>query len=318
MMNQIMNVINLGIVLIDKHYTICEWNRWMEIHSGMKKETLMGTSLFNHYPHLSSGSFIRSCKSVLRFGNFVYYSQKLHGYMFPFPPLGYHAQEFDLMQQSCTLTPFRDEGGNITHIVITVQDVTESVYMEKSMKMLSQYDSLTGIHNRRYLDKRLKEEFIRYKRKQVPFAFIMMDIDDFKHINDTYGHQFGDRILLSLTGTCKDIIRGSDTLARFGGEEFSLILPDANETGAKSFAERARKKIASSMLPAENGDKVSVTVSIGITMTTREIEDIDQLIHQADCAMYESKRQGKNRVTLYSEIPVPKKNPKRNHGQPDF
>lgn len=302
MYKQVLDAINVGIVIIDSKYSVVEWNRWMEIQSNIKKEELLGSIIFNHYPHLSSPSFLRSCKSVLNFGNYVFYSQKLHNYLFPFPATGFHTKSFDYMQQSCTLTPIREENGEIEHIVITIQDVTESVYLERSLKMMTQQDSLTGIHNRRYLDKRLEEEMTHYRRKNRVFSLLMIDIDNFKLVNDNYGHQFGDIILKNIADISSSVIRGSDILARYGGEEFCVILPDTNKKGAYSFAERLRILVEEQKTLYEKKESVTVTISIGIAETTKSIETHEELLDQADTALYASKADGKNKVTVFSPM----------------
>jgi len=203
------------------------------------------------------------------------------------------------MQQSCTLTPIREDNGEINHIVITIQDVTESVYLERSLKIMTQQDSLTGIHNRRYLDKRLEEEMTHYKRKNRVFSILMIDIDNFKHVNDTYGHQFGDIILKEIASVSSSIIRGSDILARYGGEEFCIILPDTDKKGAYSFAERLRVLVEEQKQLYEKKENVTVTISIGIAETTKSIESPGELLSQADTALYTSKANGKNRVSVY-------------------
>ena len=301
MYKQVIEVINMGIVIIDRQYTITEWNRWMEIHSRIEKKDILGAFIFKRYPHLSSPSFLRSCKSVLSFGNYVYYSQKLHNYMFPMKPAGFHAGDFDFMQQSCTMTPVREENCKVTHIVITVQDVTENVYMEGTLRMMTQNDGLTGIYNRRYLDNRLQEEFNRFRRKGSIFSLLMMDIDNFKKVNDTYGHQFGDQVLKELAALSRSIIRGSDILARYGGEEFCIILPETDIAGAYAFAERIRKGINEKNIPDKNCRSVSVSISIGLTEIDSSMKDYGQLIDQADMAMYESKKNGKNCVSVFSK-----------------
>jgi GGDEF domain-containing protein len=222
---QVLDVINLGIVIIDSKYNIIRWNRWMEIHSQKGENEMVGSVLFKHYPHLSTPSFLRSCKSVLKFGNFVFHSQKLHNYLFPFKPTGFHVESFDFMQQSCTLTPLKNEKNEIGFIVITVTDVTENVYLEKSLKLMSQQDGLTKTFNRRYLDRRLEEEYTRFSRKGSVFCILMIDIDDFKNVNDSFGHQFGDIVLKEIAQIGKSIIRGSDLLARYGEKNSALSFP---------------------------------------------------------------------------------------------
>ena len=300
MTDQVLDVLNMGIVIIDGGYHIYEWNRWMEIQSGFSREEMKGTNLLNSYPRLSTPHFLRSCKAVMRFGNFVFFSQKLHNYLFPFQASGVYADYFEHMQQSCTMTPIR-ENGEITRIVITIQDVTENVYLERNLKDLTQQDSLTGVHNRRYLDKRLAEELVRFKRHGTLFSLILFDIDDFKMINDTYGHQFGDRILINMAGLCSTVIRGSDILARFGGEEFCIILADSAGSGAISFAERLRALVENQVTRFNNKTDVNVTISMGIAEVCPEIETMEQMLDRADIGMYRAKERGKNRVVLYQE-----------------
>jgi diguanylate cyclase (GGDEF)-like protein len=200
------------------------------------------------------------------------------------------------------MTPLRDEEGLITNIIITVQNVTEKVFLEKSLKAMVLEDGLTGIHNRRYLDKRLEEEFFRFKRNGRSLSLIMLDIDNFKHINDTYGHPFGDTVLKELAKTCKSITRGSDILARFGGEEFCFILPESETKGASVFGERLRRAIADLRIKYEESNKeISLTVSIGISVLDSSTESCEILLKKADAALYYSKNHGKNMVKVYSK-----------------
>jgi diguanylate cyclase (GGDEF)-like protein len=166
---------------------------------------------------------------------------------------------------------------------------------------MTRQDSLTGMHNRRYLDMRLEEEFTRFKRKKQTFSVLMIDIDDFKKINDTYGHQFGDLILQDIADASITVIRGSDIIARYGGEEFCVVLPDTDSIGALSFAERLRKEVEKSKTVYNNTKKVGVTVSIGIAQTNRVIKKPAELLDRADKALYISKRAGKNRSTIFKE-----------------
>jgi len=301
MTDQVLDSLNLGILIIDGEYRITLWNRWMEINSRLPKGEMEGRELLQAFPHLNTPHFLRSCQSVLRFGNYVFFSQKLHNYLFPFRAGGIYGDYFDFMQQSCTMTPLKGEDGKISRIIIMVQDVTENVYMEKKLKALTQQDSLTGIHNRRYLDKRLSEEFIRYQRKGTLFSLLIFDIDDFKAFNDTYGHQFGDRILINLAGLCSTVIRGSDIVARYGGEEFCLILADSGGQGALALGERLRALVEEQSICFSRDCLVGVTISIGIADIDPTVEEPEEMLRRADEALYRAKSQGKNRVCLYGQ-----------------
>jgi diguanylate cyclase (GGDEF)-like protein len=210
-----------------------------------------------------------------------------------------YSQYFEYMQQSCTLTPLRDEKGQVENIVVSVQNVTESVYLEQNLKLMTQQDSLTGIYNRRFLDRRLEEEFKRFRRSGRRFSLLMIDIDNFKMVNDNYGHQFGDQVLKVIARCCSDEVRGSDIVARFGGEEFAVALMDSSAGGAVSFAERLRKSIESCKVTTDTGTSINVTVSIGVDEVSEKRNSWQEILGCADAALYDSKKRGKNRVTLY-------------------
>ncbi len=301
MYKQIIDIINLGIVIIDRKYNVLEWNRWMEVQSGINKKEIINSSIFNHFPLLSSPSFTRGCKAVLKFGNIVFLSQKLHNFLFPFRTTGSHSNNFEFMQQSCSMAPVREDDGNIEGILITVQDVTESAFMERSLKTMNLMDSLTGIYNRRHMDKRLTEEFIRHKRYDRSMTLIMIDIDHFKNINDTYGHQFGDKVLKKISEVCSSRMRGGDILSRYGGEEFCSILPETDIKGARALAERLREKVAESPVLFDDGTPVHVTISLGIAELTGRTRTTDDLVRHADTALYESKQNGRNMASVYSD-----------------
>ncbi len=297
---QILDVLNTGIVILDNKYQVVLWNHWMEMNSGKNREEIEGSLLFKHYPQLNTLFFTRSVKSVLNFNNYVYLSQKLHTYLFPFPTRGIYARDFEFMQQSCSLIPLTGEDGEKL-IVITVQNVTETVFLEQSLKEQTRLDGLTGIFNRRYLDKRLDEEYTRFKRSGRVFSLMMLDIDHFKQVNDNYGHPFGDLVLKELAALCNDIVRGSDIVARFGGEEFSVVLLDTEAEGAMIFAERLRKKVEELSFRNNEGLSLSITISLGVTTVTKDIESSAHLIEEADKALYSSKESGRNCVTLYDD-----------------
>jgi diguanylate cyclase len=302
MYKNIIDVINLGIVAIDSEYRLIEWNRWMEIHSGIQKKDILNTNIFDNFPQLNNTSFIRGCKAVLNFGNIVFFSQKLHNYLFPVRTTGYYSKTFDFMQQSCSMAPATKEDGSVIGIVISVQDVTESVYLENSLKKTSLQDSLTGISNRRHLNKRLFEEFMRHKRYNRALSLVMIDIDNFKNINDTYGHQFGDTVLKEISGAFSSIMRIGEIIARYGGEEFCAVLPETDIDGAKIFSERLRMLVSELEIKYNEETSVKTTVSIGIAGLDKTVNSVEELVGNADNALYKSKQNGKNMVSVYSLI----------------
>ena len=168
------------------------------------------------------------------------------------------------------------------------------------IKLLSRTDSLTGCYNRGHLNELLPREIKRAVRYKHPLALAMCDIDHFKKVNDTYGHQCGDEVLKIIVRSISELIRGdTDWLARYGGEEFLLVLPETNLENACGLAERLRKHIAQKTIETEE-DKVSITASFGVTgfdasILSRSITP-DALISTADKYLYEAKKQGRNKV----------------------
>jgi len=165
----------------------------------------------------------------------------------------------------------------------------------EQLRVQSTIDHLTGIFNRRYFMDRLREEIDRTQRSGTPFAVAFIDVDNFKRINDEHGHLSGDEILRQLTQTCAKQVRGIDTLARIGGEEFALLLPQTAPAEAQHLVERLRASVAATR--AKVGESwIDITVSIGLTSSSREVLDVNGVLRRADEALYDAKRQGKNRL----------------------
>lgn len=291
-------MIDAGIVILDRDLNVFKWNRWMSTHSKIPAEEIVGKSIFSYYPELNTAWFLRNCKSVFTFGNFAFISQKLHKYCFPFKSyyntLGYR---FDFMQQSCTVGPLRDENNEIQYIYITIQDVTEIVAYEQKLIEMNIKDGLTGVYNRRFFEPRLAEEFQRHRRYFRSLSLIMLDIDHFKNINDTYGHQAGDSILKNLSRFVEDRIRNVDIFARYGGEEFCILLPETSLDSANVLAENIRRQLEMEVFHFKEID-IQITVSQGVATLTKLIESAEQLLKMADDALYEAKKTGRNKVVL--------------------
>lgn len=161
-------------------------------------------------------------------------------------------------------------------------------------EQLSVTDPLTGLLNRRYLEKRLIEEIQRSKRHRFPMSLMMLDVDEFKSYNDAFGHPAGDTALKIVANILQDILRGADVAARYGGEEFAILLPQTTSTEAAAIAERLRQRIEHTEFP-----KRKITVSIGIASCSNEVDTPDDLIGAADHALYEAKNHGRNNVRIY-------------------
>ncbi len=161
--------------------------------------------------------------------------------------------------------------------------------------LLSIIDVLTGAYNRRYLEDILKKEFEKFLRYNHLFSIIMMDIDHFKKINDTYGHQAGDEILKHLVQTVKNIVRKSDIIARYGGEEFCIVSYESKKDDAIYLAERLRNTIKNSVVVYKD-KKIKYTVSFGVTTINKKVNNHEELLRKADAALYRAKNSGRDRV----------------------
>ena len=156
-------------------------------------------------------------------------------------------------------------------------------------------DGLTGLHNRRYLDSHLQTLFDRAVARRRPLSLMITDLDRFKSVNDTYGHDGGDEVLREFARRLRKNVRGIDLACRFGGEEFVVVMPDTEAAIAEKVAERVRAEIAE--LPfLINGEGVPVTVSVGLSSLKRGVDSVAELLKRADVALYEAKSGGRNRV----------------------
>jgi len=178
---------------------------------------------------------------------------------------------------------------------------TRRMLFEQELTFFSENDSLTGIANRYKFLKEIEKELKRTERSHHPFALIMLDIDHFKKINDQYGHLIGDKVLKLLTKNILDVIRSVDTIARFGGEEFVILLPDTSLDSAMLVAEKVREKIATTKVPIYRAS-FYFTISLGVAVWHKDDKEVQAVIKRADDALYLAKQQGRNLVK--SEIDI--------------
>ena len=188
------------------------------------------------------------------------------------------------------------EDGQLERVFTTFDDVTENVERAQQIEQQASTDFLTGIPNRRTLMSRLSLELDRVKRKaDLRCAVLALDLDHFKLVNDTHGHAAGDAVLCDVASSIDRSIRPSDLVARMGGEEFVVILPDTTAAGALAMAERLRGALAETAVEFD-GARIDMTVSIGLTLIDAADESEDVVLSRADRAMYEAKAGGRNTV----------------------
>ncbi|NTV48049.1 MAG: sensor domain-containing diguanylate cyclase [Geobacteraceae bacterium] len=199
---------------------------------------------------------------------------------------------------SVRISPVRDDAGEIIGAVEIFCDNSSSLQILNEFEQLKQVvylDALTGVGNRRYGEMILSTRMYDLHTHKIAFGVLFLDIDHFKHFNDSYGHKTGDDVLVMVTKSISYSLRKMDIVARWGGEEFIVILPGATRVIIKSVSERIRILIENSFMLAGE-DKVHVTVSIGATIS-RTDDTLEKIVNRADGLMYLSKSGGRNRVT---------------------
>jgi diguanylate cyclase (GGDEF)-like protein len=180
---------------------------------------------------------------------------------------------------------------------LAVKERGQAEQRASDLETLAAVDFVTGIYNRRHFEMLARAELARTQRYMRPLGILMIDIDHFKAINDRMGHAAGDRVLQNVAAICRAAKRDSDVVARVGGEEFAILLPETTETAAVQFAERLRQRISDST-PTIYDEKVGVTISIGVAGASIRTSGVEALIRQADQALYEAKHLGRDRVVL--------------------
>ena len=176
-------------------------------------------------------------------------------------------------------------------------------YSNESLLQFAFTDFLTGLKTRGFFEQQLGLEMARAERRATPLAVLMIDIDHFKRLNDTFGHHVGDVVLRDLAAILSRELREIDTAARYGGEEFILLLPETNLQGATLVAERLRSAVEQADFFTGAGQKTErITISIGVALFPEEAHFKPDLLEAADVALYEAKAQGRNRVVLYADL----------------
>ena len=191
-----------------------------------------------------------------------------------------------------------DERGLFGYLVNQASVALTNVELHDRLRTQATTDELTGLANHRRFQETLVHEIEHAHRAGTPLALLMLDIDNFKAVNDTHGHQQGDAVLREVARILRRTCRAIDQPARYGGEELAVILPATDLSGAHTLAERIRRALHAHAIPLEDGARLSVTASIGIAELERDGQDAPSLIALADAALYEAKRAGKNRTVL--------------------
>lgn len=275
----IFNSINDGVIVLDESHRLIEFNE-------------AGKQMF---PALDKSFYGRDLETVW---------EELSGKAFPFEWKSETVQELPLITgQSERVYQVRlsslQQTNSAKGLLIILNDITELKKLQTKLEQLVYYDELTGIYNRRAFFEQCSRQFADAMENGTPLTIVLIDIDHFKRVNDTYGHQVGDQVLKQVVKVCGEQLEEGILFARYGGEEFVLGLSGMNAAEGKELAESLRSRIEQASLETATG-AVSVTLSSGVAELSQEDgETIDQLLNKADLALYVAKRQGRNRVEVY-------------------
>jgi diguanylate cyclase (GGDEF)-like protein len=300
--------LNVGLFIVNRDFEVVLWNRFMAVHSGKGADEVVGRNLFDVFPELPRRWLQQKLRSVFLLKNAAFTAWEQRPYLFKFPHNRPITGGVDSMRQNCTFQPIEGADGEVAYVCVSIFDMTDaSIYQEKlqetkrELEEISVRDGLTRLFNRRYLEDCLYHEFDRVRRYGGQLSVIILDIDHFKYINDSYGHPAGDAVLIHLASVLKDNLRASDIAGRYGGEEFAILLPNTDPPGAARLTERIRAHIAAEP-PHHDAMTVPFSVSIGIAGLTDQVADPEALIKNADLALYYAKENGRDRAIRHDQM----------------
>lgn len=291
---EILNSLQDGIYYLDRNRTITYWNRSAEKLTGYSADQVIGKScrsnLLNHVNE--QGELL--CKNHCPMAATMQDGKPRQAYVY------FHHAEGHRVPVQVRSAPIRDKSGEIIGAVETFSKGRSPQNTERRIRKLKQtalLDPLTAIGNRRHLGSRLKVSLMEFQESQIPFGLLFCDIDHFKNFNDTFGHNQGDSVLRTVAQTLRSNIRESDTMGRWGGEEFLIIVQDIDAKSLLALGEKLLNLVRQSHLTLPDKRKMFVTVSIGGTLV-RENDTLESLVDRADRLMYQSKANGRNHITI--------------------
>ncbi|MGI9947121.1 GGDEF domain-containing protein [Vibrio hyugaensis] len=304
---QILDTMDSGLIVLDEDYKVCVWNSFMQSYSGILSQNILGECLFDHFQDLPRTWLETKLKTSADLETRSFSSWENRPYLFKFNNFSPVSNSSHLMFQDIVITPLRSLSGEVSHIAIQINDVSETarnrIHLRETNQHLSEIsrkDGLTGLFNRAYWEQSLKEEFNQLKVMEGACSLVIFDIDHFKKVNDTYGHHTGDEVIRRTSSLLRKTARSSDVCGRFGGEEFTVLLPHTNQEQASYFAERLRKRIEQEIVKVEDF-LINYTISVGVCEYKSNFESHTQWLKSADAALYRAKENGRNQTCCHRD-----------------
>jgi len=274
------NNLNLGVCFLDKNKKITYWNGGAENLTGFSEKDIMGKKF---------GLAKEECPIAATLLDGSQRETEAH----------IKHKDGKKVHVSVRVTPIRDGNEQITGVSVMFHDISSQMVLINKVKELERsasYDFLTKLPNRRLFERNLLARFEEMQRHNRAFGVAFIDIDNFKSINDNYGHDIGDLVLQMVARRLETVLRPYDILGRWGGEEFVVLVPGVSKEQLHSISNRLRIAVESASIFTA-GNVLKVTVSIGATLSKQE-DTIQSIIKRADSLMYQSKMSGKNAVTI--------------------
>lgn len=298
----IVQSIDVGVVVLDRDYRVQVWNSFMENHSGKSTHQVAQRSMLELFPEIDRTWFTQKMDTAIMLGTRVFTIWEQRPYLVRFNNYQPITGLVDHMYQNVTILPLRTVNTSTEHVCLIIYDVTNvavnKLQLEAAnaqLQELALHDGLTGLLNRRHWESCLEREFARHNRYSNPASLVLFDIDHFKKLNDTYGHQAGDEVIRQVARITREMVRDTDYAGRYGGEEFVVLLADTPLQGASQFAERLRMAIEQLQISHEQLS-LQCSVSVGVACIRTDMANHQALIEAADKALYQAKSAGRNQV----------------------
>lgn len=296
--------IDVGLVVIDLDMNVQVWNGFMENHSGLLTAHVVDKKLNELFTDIPQDWLQHKLDTICILKNKAFTTWEQRPYLFKFKSYRPITSNAEFMYQNVTFLPLSDINQNVTQVCLIIYDVTdialnkqEALEANNKLEHLSQTDFLTQLNNHGHWLNRCQQEYKRHERTKEPISLIMLDIDHFKKVNDTYGHPFGDKVIKEVADCIRDNMRETDIAGRYGGEEFTLLLINTELESAKQVAERIRNSIENVVLHFQ-GEEVKITSSFGVSEITENIKSHKDWIKTADLGLYLAKDTGRNKVAV--------------------
>lgn len=297
--------VEVGLVVLDLDFRVQAWNSFMENHSGITASKIRNRVLFELFPDIPEAWLTRKVDAVALLNTRAFTSWEQRPYLFQFRNTRPITGTEDYMYQNLTISPLTGSNGQVEKVCLMVYDVTDIATSKRPLERaneqlakLSMTDRLTGLLNRGTWENLVDAEFERFRRYGQATCLVMFDIDFFKKVNDNHGHLAGDEVIKLTAETARSNLRQSDSIGRYGGEEFGIILPETDAEGARVICERIRESIEQSVVHTSIAP-IRCTISAGVSQLTDKPKNHMKWMQQADEALYTAKKSGRNSVVVF-------------------